>query len=227
MNPVMLCTEKVRAFLFTNYAPINIVSGYQNIKPTDHIIAVDNGLKYIDELGLRPNILIGDQDSLEPALLKKYSQIPCYLHPPEKNDTDTELAINWCIDQQCYAEIIICNDLEGRFDHSVAIALNLLKLPNPIAERMIFPTPYRIESNKQTVFILPENIEFNNCEGKLLSLIALSERIEFYSSQNLKYTLNNLVIKQFQSRGISNLITSKQASISKKEGICLAILSEY
>ena len=86
MNPDMLCAEKVRAYLFTNYAPKNIVSGYQNIEPNDHIIAVDNGLKYVDELGLSPYILIGDQDSLEPALLNKYSQIPCYLHPSEKND---------------------------------------------------------------------------------------------------------------------------------------------
>lgn len=226
MNPDMLCAEKVRAYLFTNYAPKNIVSGYQNIEPNDHIIAVDNGLKYVDELGLSPYILIGDQDSLEPALLNKYSQIPCYLHPSEKNDTDTELAINWCINQKCYAEIIICNSLEGRFDHSLAIALNLLKLPYPTMEHMIFPTPYRIESEKQTVFILPDNIEFNNCEGKTLSLISLSHRVIFYNSQNLKYSLNNLVIKQFQSRGISNLIISKQASISKKEGVCLAILSE-
>ncbi|MEN6444461.1 MAG: thiamine diphosphokinase [Candidatus Cloacimonas sp.] len=217
--------ENSKAYLFTNHSPRDIVSGYHNIKTTDHIIAVDNGLKHLDELGLKPEILVGDQDSVEPALLKKYSQTPTYLFPSEKNETDTELAFDWCHKHFPDSDIIICNDFQGRFDHSLSVALLLLKRQLPFAVKMSFPTPYRVESENQTVFILPDSIEFVNCSGKLLSLLPLSPKIEFAFSQNLKYPLTDLIIRNYQSRGVSNVITSDRANIIKKEGICLAVLT--
>jgi len=220
----MLCVKKNRAYIFTNHAPGDIVSRYKNIQKTDHIIAVDNGIKQIDELGLKPLILIGDMDSIEPELLKKYCNILFLQHPTEKNETDTELALDWCLDQKCYSEIIICNDMQGRFDHALAIAINLLKIKSPVGERISYPVPYRIESENQSIFILPDNIEFNNCQGKLLSLIPFSEKVVFSCSQNLKYPLNDLIIRDYQSRGISNIITASSAGIIKTEGICLAVL---
>ncbi len=220
----MLRAEKIRAYIFTNHAPLDIVSHYTNIQKTDHLIAVDKGIKQIDALGLDPYILIGDLDSIEPEMLEKYSHIPFHRHPTEKNETDTELALDWCLQQECYSEIIICNDLQGRFDHALAIAINLLKIKSPADEKISYPVPYRIESENQSVFILPDNIEFNNCYGKLLSLIPLSERVVFAWSQNLKYPLNELIIRDYQSRGISNIITASTAEILKTEGICLAVL---
>jgi thiamine pyrophosphokinase len=220
----MLCVNNNRAYIFTNHAPQDIVSRYQNIQRKDHLIAVDNGIKKIDELGLEPFVLIGDLDSIEPEMLEKYAYIPFHKHPTEKNETDTELALDWCLKQQCYREIIICNDMQGRFDHALAIAINLLKIKSPRGERISYPVPYRIESENQSIFILPDSIEFNNCQGKLLSLIPLSEKVVFSWSQNLKYPLNDLVIRDYQSRGISNIITASSAGIIKTEGICLAVL---
>jgi thiamine pyrophosphokinase len=220
----MLCAEKTRAYIFTNHAPKDIVSRYKNIQKTDHLIAVDKGIDQIDELGLNPYILIGDLDSIEPEMLEKYCHIPFHRHPTEKNETDTELALDWCLQQECYSEIIICNDMQGRFDHALAIAINLLKIKSPAGEKIPYPVPYRIESENQSIFILPDNIEFNNCQGKLLSLIPLSERIVFSRSQNLKYPLDSLIIRDYQSRGISNIITAAKAEILKTEGICLAVL---
>ena len=138
----MLRAEKIRAYIFTNHAPLDIVSHYTNIQKTDHLIAVDKGIKQIDALGLDPYILIGDLDSIEPEMLEKYSHIPFHRHPTEKNETDTELALDWCLQQECYSEIIICNDMQGRFDHALAIAINLLKIKSPADEK--FPTPFPI-----------------------------------------------------------------------------------
>lgn len=41
----------------------------------EYIIAADSGLKYIDELGLVPDMILGDYDSVEDGLLDKYKSI--------------------------------------------------------------------------------------------------------------------------------------------------------
>lgn len=64
---------KRQAWLITNHAPSQIVSGYENI--TGEIIAVDKGLEWVHDLGLIPALIIGDLDSLIPKSWL-YTQIP-------------------------------------------------------------------------------------------------------------------------------------------------------
>jgi len=59
----------------------------------EYIIAADSGLKYIDELGLVPDMILGDYDSVEDGLLDKYKSIDIKTYPKEKDYTDTHIAI--------------------------------------------------------------------------------------------------------------------------------------
>ncbi|PKN71831.1 MAG: thiamine diphosphokinase [Candidatus Cloacimonetes bacterium HGW-Cloacimonetes-3] len=207
-----------RAYLFTNHAPEQIVSGYENIENTDHIIAVDNGLQRIHELGLTPTIIIGDMDSVKPALLKQYSCVPMHKHPAEKKETDTELALLWCIQQGVYSEIIICNDMQGRFDHALAIVQNLMLM---YGEEAIV----RVETDNQVIFLLEETNSFDFVKGHILSIIPLSETVEFSSSAGLKYPLDGLQLLPHQSRGISNEFTADKAELVMCNGEALAIIT--
>ncbi|MDD2228848.1 MAG: thiamine diphosphokinase [Candidatus Cloacimonetes bacterium] len=215
----MPCAKPLqRVFLFTNHAPEQIVSGYENIKPTDHIVAVDSGLERIHELGLAPNLIIGDLDSVNPALLEHYSHIPLAKFSPEKNETDTELAIYRCVEMACYDELIICNDMQGRFDHVLAIVQNLL-------QHNKMQTMIRIETATQLMYFIAATEEFHNKQGQTLSLIPFSPRVEFASSVGLKYPLDGVLIFQHQSRGISNEIVSNYAHLVKLRGEALAIIT--
>lgn len=205
-----------RAFLITNHAPEQIVSGYDNITEEDHVIAVDNGLQRIHSLGLCPHAIIGDLDSVDANLLQNYSNVKCLKYPNEKNETDTELALQWCLQQNIYDEIIICNDLQGRFDHALAILQNLL---------LASGVKLRIESERQIVFLLPDNLEICNRKGQLLSIIPLTQEVRLLSSEGLKYSLNGLCLGQSQSRGISNEITASAAGICKADGEALVIIT--
>ncbi len=219
MNPAMPCAKpELRAYLFTNHAPEQIVSGYENIKPTDHIIAVDNGLQRIHELSLTPTIIIGDMDSVDPALLKQYAYVPMLKHPAAKKETDTELALLWCRQQGLYYKITICNDMQGRFDHALAIVQNLLMLKGEQALVCI-------ETNTQTLYLLEQTTTLDGMKGQTLSLVPLSEMVEFISSGGLKFPLDGLQILQHQSRGISNEINADKAEIIMLAGEALAIIT--
>ena len=57
----------------------------------EYIIAADSGLKYIDELGLVPDMILGDYDSVEAGLLDKYKSTDIKTYPREKDYTDTNI----------------------------------------------------------------------------------------------------------------------------------------
>ena len=213
-------TEPLRAFLYTSHSPLDCVSGYAQILPEDHVIAVDGGLDKIDELGLPPRIIIGDMDSVAPELLDKYPNTPRLHFAAEKNETDTELAIAWCLEQNIFHEIIILNDLQGRFDHCLGLIQNLLLLKKQSPQ-----VSARIESHHEQLFILDHITHFSGKQGALLSLIALGEMAEIETYSGLKYSLQGLKLYPHLSRGISNEITEDSAEIVIKSGDILAILT--
>lgn len=204
------------AWLITNHAPQQILSGYAKIK--GDVIAVDAGLKTVATQKLKPKVIIGDFDSLEPRYLKAYPGVPVIRHHPQKNETDTELALDWCLQEGGYQEIVICNDMQGRVDHSLAIIQNLLMLHRKGVSASI-------QTNAQRLFFLLPQTELYGTKGDLLSLISYSISSAFNSSQGLQYPLNSLIIKQHQSRGISNVFDAERVVIDLLGGEVLAIFS--
>lgn len=204
------------AYVFTNHAPIDIVSGYANI--AGDVIAVDEGLNRIHDLGLVPACIIGDFDSVDPALLSLYADIPIVRHQPEKNETDTELALRECLHRAYYDQIVICNDMQGRFDHALGILQNLLMLHE-------HGVSARVESAFQILFFISGRITLRVPERSLLSLLPWSDEVHFSDSRGLAYPLTDLCIKGSQSRGISNICLISEPEILLDSGTALAIIT--
>ena len=94
----------------------------------DCVISVDAGLEYTKSLGLVPQAVVGDFDTIKPAILEEYKAIPEILwdvHKPEKDETDTELAVNTALKLGCN-RIFILGATGGRLDHEWS-NLHLLK----------------------------------------------------------------------------------------------------
>ena len=81
----------------------------------DLVIAADGGLKYLERAGIAPDIALGDFDSLgyRPNLPE------VIYHPPEKDDTDTMLAVREGF-ARGFDTFVIYAGLGGRLDHTVA-----------------------------------------------------------------------------------------------------------
>jgi thiamine pyrophosphokinase len=87
----------------------------------DLLAAADSGLAAAEEAGLNPDWVLGDMDSLDdPARLGKYPAERVIRYPPEKDFTDTELALALLREKGC-DEIWLAGGGGGRTDHLFAI----------------------------------------------------------------------------------------------------------
>lgn len=207
-----------RAWLITHHAPAEIALNYSSITADDLIVAVDGGYERCLQLGLRPAVLIGDFDSISKEVL---SAVPddCLkiIHPTQKNETDTQLALQYCL-QQGVSEVIICNDLAGRFDHSLALVQNLLQAHQNRLKASVV-------SSNQIVFIIAKEIHLDYTVNSVLSLLSITPTTEFLSSQGLQYSLTGITLHNWQSRGISNSITQPEQYIEILSGLALAVVT--
>jgi thiamine pyrophosphokinase len=58
------------------------------------VIAADGGLRHAARLGLAPDLLVGDLDSVAPTDLDAYPGLPVERHPTDKDALDLELALD-------------------------------------------------------------------------------------------------------------------------------------
>jgi thiamine pyrophosphokinase len=207
-----------KAWLITPRAPSKLALGYSSIQPHDLIVAVDGGYKRCLELGLTPSLLIGDLDSIAPELLKSVpDSCQKIVYPSHKNDTDTQLAVLHCI-RMGIREIFICNDLQGRFDHALALISNL-------SEAQHKGTHATLVSDENLVFVIDKDAEFSYPVGTVVSVLALTPQTLFGRSRGFQYPLDDLTIHSWQSRGISNVVTQPVQMISIKSGTALMVVT--
>ena len=83
----------------------------------DIIIAADKGLEHLSVLGLVPDIIVGDFDSYTGELPETDAEM--HRSVPEKDDTDTMLAVRIAIERGC-TDIDLYGALGGRTDHTIA-----------------------------------------------------------------------------------------------------------
>ena len=90
-------------------------AAYLRDKKFDQVIAVDAGLKGALDLGLRVDAAVGDFDSADPGTLAaghRQRGITWEVHRPEKDETDTELAVTTAVRCGC-GELVILGALGG------------------------------------------------------------------------------------------------------------------
>lgn len=193
-----------------DYSPI------ENISDTQFVIACDKGYEYAKKASVKPDLIIGDFDSYEGKLDKR---IPVQKYKPEKDDTDTMIAINYAIDHG-FNEITLCCALGGRLDHTLgniqAASYAALK-----GLKVIMPS-----SNDTLYFISNTSIELEKKENHSLSIFALTEKADGVNATGVKYPLKDAIFYNHSTLGVSNEWTDDKACISVGNGVLLVVLSK-
>ena len=96
--------------------------------PADRmVIAADSGLDHAMELGLEVDLLVGDLDSVsQPALAEASARgTPVERHRPDKDATDTELALAAAVERGCTHLIGVGGPRpdDSRLDHELGVLL--------------------------------------------------------------------------------------------------------
>ncbi len=181
-------------------------------KKEDLILAADGGLDYLTKIKLSPDLIIGDLDSVRTGILSE----PCLSYPPEKDDTDMMLSINYGLSKG-YKDFQIYGGLGGRLDHTIANIQLLAFLSSKDARGVLVGPDYRLTA------ITDESITISGREHDILSVLSLTDICNGVTLESLKYPLKDAVLTNTYPLGISNQFTKKPAKISVKKGT-LAIL---
>ena len=181
------------------------------ISAEDFIIAADGGLVHLQKLGLKPNEILGDFDSLG------YTPTDGRVFPVEKDDTDTMLAVRRGLELG-YREFILYGSLDGpRLDHTVANFQTLQYLADRNA------AGYLIGKDQMVTVIKNGSIAFPEEAAGTVSVFCLGPDARGVTLENLQYPLTEGELTNGFPLGVSNHFIGKESRISVKNGSLLVI----
>lgn len=182
------------------------------------VIAADKGLLTAHDAGILPDYIVGDFDSVTHDVLEKYKgQSVIKEFPPEKNFTDTHLAIEEAIKLGADS-IVILGATGTRIDHTMAnISLLLVPFQNNI-KAMIIDEHNKIYLTDSAISLRKEKLY-----GPFLSLLPYTDEVKGVTLQGFKYPLLKKDMKTGDSLGISNEVQEEMAVIQLEQGILIVI----
>ena len=184
----------------------------------DILIAVDKGVESMTELGVRPDMLIGDFDSADTVFINKYmadKDIKIIRHNPVKDATDTELALDTAIDMDA-EEIAILGAVGTRVDHVLGNIHCLYKALIKDIKCVLWDEHNRIELIKSPLKILK-----NEMYGRYVSFLPFTDSVEELNLKGFKYNLDGYTLKYGTSIGVSNEVKEDAAYVDFKSGILI------
>ena len=92
----------------------------ERVKSATLVIAADGGARHATALGLGVDLWVGDFDSSPVELTQRLASTPRETHPTDKNQVDTELALDAARARGATAAVIV-GAFGGRFDHALAL----------------------------------------------------------------------------------------------------------
>ncbi len=180
------------------------------------ILCADSGLRLAERLHIRPDLVLGDFDSLG-SIPEDYPHITV---PVEKDDTDTLLAARTALSRG-YRDIRIYGAFGGRLDHTLANIQTLEFIHEAGGSGMLIGVhDYAV---LQTAGI-PRR--YPRMDGFTLSAFAWTDRCTDVDITGTHYPLSGGTLTRSFPLGVSNEITGPFAEISIGEGLLLVICSQ-
>ncbi|MBO5323004.1 MAG: thiamine diphosphokinase [Oscillospiraceae bacterium] len=175
------------------------------------VIAADGGLQHTKKLGVQPDVILGDFDSLG------YTPQGAEVFPVEKDDSDSMLAVRRGLAEGC-EEFIFYGALAGkRLDHTVANFQTLQFLADRGA------VGYLLGKDTAVTVVKNGKLVFPGTATGTLSVFCMGSDASGVTLQGFKYELNDGVLTAGHPLGLSNAFVGKTAEIEVKDGSLLVL----
>ncbi len=185
-------------------------------KPGDVIIAADGGYDSLIAHGYRPDIIIGDCDSMTNQLP---DDIPHHEFPSDKEFTDMMLAYA-CGRGHGYKNFVMLGALGGeRFDHSMANLAILLYAKKHGDDIVI------IDGNTEIHCVRNGGLNFKAEAGKKFSLVPIGADAKGVTMIGAKYNLNDATLECMMPIWVSNEFTDRECMLHVHDGAVLVIIN--
>lgn len=181
------------------------------IEPADLLLAADGGLVHAESLGLTPDEILGDFDSLG------YVPENADVFPVKKDDTDSMLAIRRGL-QLGYRRFVLYGSLDGpRLDHTLANFQALQFLADQGAQGWLVGRSYLATVLKNG------SLHFEPHAEGILSVFCMGADARGVTIKGLQYPLENGVLTAGFPLGVSNHFTGSPASVTVESGSLLIL----
>jgi thiamine pyrophosphokinase len=215
---VFVSPHQKRSIIFANGLLADPAMARAAITPDDQLIAADGGLAHMQALGLTPQVLIGDLDSVGPhqGSQAEAEGVRVVRFSPRKDQTDLELAVRLAKSDGA-SDILIFGALGARWDHTLA---NLLLLASPDFRGVRL----RLVDGPQQIYVIQSRTVIEGQPGDTVSLISLQGDASGITTTGLDYPLEHGRLAFGSTLGVSNVLLGSEASVTVEEGLVACIV---
>lgn len=209
--------ESTTALIFVNGELKDPAAARALLTPGVLLIAADGGARHLLRMGLHPQVLVGDLDSLTAGEVAQMEAggTRVLRYPTDKDWTDLELALRYAVQLHCQ-KVVLVAALGGRLDQTLG---NISLLADPAYASI----DLALDDGLEEVRLVGERFEIHGEPGDIVSLLPLDEQVEGVRTQGLRWALNDETLYRGQTRGISNEMLGSIAGVQVAHGTLLCI----
>jgi thiamine pyrophosphokinase len=184
------------------------------------LLAADGGAARLAELGLRPDAVVGDLDSLSDKVARRLAAegVTFVRFPVRKDQTDAELAVDHAAGLGA-GRVILAGALGGMLDHELGHIAVLRRLAQDgIAAELVAPTLWA------TVLCAPADMTLRMARGRRFSLQALTAEARV-SLEGFDYPLSDHPVRADTCLGLGNRVVADEPRVRVHAGHALVMVS--
>lgn len=192
---------------------------YRRLCHKARLVAVDGGCRFFVAAGMTPDVIIGDLDSVSSIPSQFHEKSQLLIYPEDKNKTDLQLALEYCVKERARAVDIISPGV-GEVDHFLSNIM-LLGLFDKLSGVPTRPKIRIVSADYEILWVHDSRRPFSDCVGDRLSVIPMSAAIKL-TCRGMEFTADRVHIVRGHSHGLRNQITARRASV-EIEGKALVV----
>ncbi len=206
-----------RIVIFANGNLPDLERARSLLHPDDTILCADGGTHHALALGLQPDLIIGDMDSLTRPEWESLERagVPIELFPHEKDETDLELALGRALERGA-TSLLIIGALGLRLDQTLA---NLALLSDP----RLAGLDARLDDGVEEAVFCRTQVQVEGVKGDTVSLIPWGGPALDVQTEGLHWLLRGETLHPDKTRGISNQMLAATARVSLGSGLLLVV----
>ncbi|MBU2493932.1 MAG: thiamine diphosphokinase [Bacteroidetes bacterium] len=167
------------------------------------LVCADGGGNSAYQLGINPDLIIGDFDSINHDVLKYYENKSRIIKINRQNDTDVEKCLKYLI-QKKYSEVILLGATGDRLDHSFCNLGIVLKFYDKIRINILHQKSY--------LQCFSGKVILTSVKNEIISLYGFDDKTKI-SSKGLKYPLDRVSLPFGKKESTSNVSMSDKVEL--------------
>lgn len=187
------------------------------LPPAGAVVAADQGVHHARALGIAVDVLVGDLDSVDPAVLAELESAGTTVerHPTDKDATDLELALDRAVALGA-TRIVVVGGAGGRLDHLLG---NALVLAAPKYAEVAVSAHF----GAGRLHVVRRELRTTGAVGELVTLLAVGGPARGVTTAGLRWELHAETLLPGSSRGLSNERVADEARVQVEDGVLLVV----